>query len=215
MIHARGSILGFVLLAAVPLGCDDDGDPGGAGPDASAPADAAVADAVVAEVDAAAPGDAEGPVPVDAGADAAITDAAITDAAITDAPSATDAAAPGPRLVLAELAFSDLPINSVRAQVRGVDRAAGMCAAVVWDYSNTGHKTERHCDDFGTHFPYVVIESGGTCGGVYYAGNVEVLGARGCIDFARFSHPGATNFVDVTVDVRSPLFTGTIVLRTP
>ena len=110
------------------------------------------------------------------------------------------------------LEFAFLPINSLRGQVAGYDAAANQCVTIVWDYSNNGQPMRKHCDDFFPSFPYVFVGAGGCSGEVHYIGNVEMVSARGCIDFAGFGG-SSTDLVDVEIDVRGPAFTGTIRAR--
>jgi len=135
-------------------------------------------------------------------------------AASADAITRLDAVVDPAGLNLTMIAFLNLPINSVRFMVRGYDPVHSLCVEIIWDYSNTGHTTTRHCDDFGVTFPYVFIAPGACPVGdtAHYGGNAEVLSANGCIDFKGFT-PQSTDSVDVTVNVRSDLFTGTILAR--
>ncbi len=154
--------------------------------------------------------------------DASLADGARSDASDTARPDVPDAnakpdaardGAEGPVLALTNLTFDLLPVDSIRGWVRGSDPVTGLCAHVVWDYSNTNRLRRRRCDDFGPRFPYVFL-SAGACTGVPHSGNVKVVSSRGCIDFAAFGPP-STNHADVTLEVAGPLFTGTIELHGP
>src|SRR5262249_30139147 len=67
----------------------------------------------------------------------------------------------------ASIAFFGLPINSIRFGISGRDPNRGLCATIIWDYSNTGMSGGAHCDDFRDMFPYVSVfaEQDGTCPG--------------------------------------------------
>jgi hypothetical protein len=130
-----------------------------------------------------------------------------------DARSADAAPDGGGALVLTDLRFEVLPISSVRGMVRGRHRESGLCAAVVWDYSNTGRMPGRRCDDFGPSFPYILLDRG-DCLDLPYGGNTDVRAGRGCIDFAAFG-PSSRDVVDVSLEVDGPLFKGTIEIHGP
>jgi len=115
-------------------------------------------------------------------------------------------------LVPENLQFALLPINSLRGGITGYDAIADRCVTIVWDYSNNGQSMGRHCDDFFPSFPYVFVSAGACTSDVHYAGNVEMVSASGCVDFADFGAP-STNLVDVTIDVSGPAFTGQIRVR--
>jgi hypothetical protein len=86
------------------------------------------------------------------------------------------------------IVFFDLPINSLRFAAAGVDAATGVCAAIIWDYSNNELELERHCNDFGTYpdFPYVILreppESCDNLQGLWDYGGLEPEVTSGCID---------------------------------
>jgi hypothetical protein len=131
-------------------------------------------------------------------------DAVTTDDAVSDGDGAGE---------LAMLGFGSLPINSVRRDVFGIEPTKGLCVDIVWDFSNTGHMDGRHCDDFGPNFPYVFIAmSGCDSQPLHYAGNATVLGANGCVEFMPLA-PNPSVSLDVTLQVQSDLFTGTIRAR--
>lgn len=81
-----------------------------------------------------------------------------------------------------------LPIGSTRFAAAGFDSATGICASIIWDYSNNDLELERHCDDFETYpdFPYILVrEPPESCDNLEafwdYAG-LEPWAATGCID---------------------------------
>jgi hypothetical protein len=88
----------------------------------------------------------------------------------------------------ASIVFFDLPIDSVRFGAAGFDPASGVCAAIIWDYSNNDLEIERHCDDFGTYprFPYVLVrkppESCDDLQGLWDYDGLEPEVASGCVD---------------------------------
>ena len=118
------------------------------------------------------------------------------------------------------LVFYWLPINSGRMAVTGKDENTGLCVSLIWDFSNNGQKPTEHCDDFFDTFPYVIIGSNnGPChtGNWDYRGNVEFISGDGCIDNEDFNstsgEAGHRDFVDVSINVESELFSGTIKAR--
>jgi hypothetical protein len=130
-----------------------------------------------------------------------------------DTVSDADAATPS-RLVLdpATLFFFSLPIDSYRVAVSGLDPVADMCATIVFDYSNTDHDFEAHCDRFGEHFPYVLVVPDGaeSCVGAWdYGTQLETLATQGCFDAAELPPPGL-DLADLEVEVRGAAFTGTV-----
>ena len=84
----------------------------------------------------------------------------------------------------------------------GFDAATGVCAAIIWDYSNNDLELERHCDDFGTYpsFPYVILreppESCDYLEGLWDDEILEPEVASGCFD-------PLEETVDVQIDVFS------------
>src|SRR5262245_59297300 len=75
------------------------------------------------------------------------------------------------------LPFSFSPINSVRGEVAAHEGAGNGCVRAIWDYSNNDKSNGKHCDDFGTSFPYVFVSSGACDTAVHYAGNVDMVSA--------------------------------------
>ena len=112
------------------------------------------------------------------------------------------------------VAFALLPINSVRGEVKGYDAANDLCVRAIWDYSNHGEAFGKHCNDFAAGFPYVHVAPGACDATVEYAGNLDVISATGCVDFADLGAT-STNQVDATLDVTGAVFTGTITVKGP
>jgi hypothetical protein len=109
-----------------------------------------------------------------------------------------------------------LPINSIRLGASGRVPDADVCVGLVWFFSSVDDADTQHCDDFAEDFPYAVVQAATPegCGEVWnYGPNAAVLEASGCIvpDLETIG-PHA---MDVTVDVSSPLFTGTVHLVSP
>lgn len=129
--------------------------------------------------------------------------------------TAPDTAVVGPdRLVLdpTTLSFFGLPIGSIRVAVSGLDPEANLCATIIFDYSNTDHELEAHCDGFGFHFPYVLVVPNGaeSCVGAWdYSGDHEVTAVEGCFDTSGFVAPGL-DLADLTLTVAGETFNGTI-----
>jgi hypothetical protein len=140
-------------------------------------------------------------------------DAAIPDAK-EDISVETDVKITKDKLVLdpSTLTFFGLPINSVRFAVSGYDPDAKVCVTIIWDFSNNGEYEGAHCDDFYPSFPYVIIipDAKGQCGQWDYGSNIAMVKAEGCVDFDDFA-PAGMDLVDVSVQVQSPMFTGTII----
>ena len=127
-------------------------------------------------------------------------------------PAGDGAVAEGPTLVPTGLAFDFLPINSVRGQVTGYDAAADMCVRVIWDFSNNGKaEVGEHCDDFFPSFPYVQISRGACDPAVAYWGNADLVAGAGCVEFGWTEDQPSS--VDVTLQVKGPVFTGTIRMK--
>jgi hypothetical protein len=155
------------------------------------------------------------------GVDSPRTDAtSVADASVAEVfPAAADGgevgsgdAASSDAAGLTMLQFGNLGIDSIRWEVWGVDAATGLCVDIVWDFSNTHHAVTRHCDDFGPNFPYVFLSTGACGPHLHYSGNAQILSASGCIEF-KTGVPSSVDFVDVTLQVQSALYTGEIRAR--
>jgi hypothetical protein len=153
-------------------------------------------------------GSGAAPAATDAGVDAADASGGgvggLAGASGFDEPdSSTDPGGPIPITIDPEsIVVYDLPLNSVRFAAAGFDAATGVCAAIIWDYSNNDLELERHCDDFGTYpiFPYVILreppESCDYLEGLWDDEILEPEVASGCFD-------PLEETVDVQIDVFS------------
>jgi len=134
------------------------------------------------------------PAPTDAGVDGAPASGGgaggLTDASRVDEPDgSTDPG--GPILVSIDpesIVIFDLPITSTRFAAAGFDAASGICASIIWDYSNNDLEIARHCDDFGTYpdFHYVLVreppESCDNLQGFWDYSGLEPASVSGCFD---------------------------------
>jgi hypothetical protein len=103
----------------------------------------------------------------------------------------------------------ELPIGSLRYGISGFAPGHNACVTLVY----WGGVFPR-CDALQMGDPYVIIQPNGTppCDNWNYAGNVEVVAARGCVDVQTVSWP-PTGMVDVELDVTGS-FNGTVVANT-
>lgn len=119
-------------------------------------------------------------------------------------------------IVLRDLQFFDLPINSIRYAVSGHDSATGLCISAVF-YLNSFSR-QRHCDLGGSWFPYVVVERATKPGCWGYGPNASIESIRGCVDFALFGRE-STGDVQLTMTISSEPWSGTVIFdaqrRTP
>jgi hypothetical protein len=195
-------ILACGLVAAVlATTCGNDG---GAQADATDPG-AEARDVVTLDSDSAqeaTPDAADGDVAEDPANDA--------DAEAADAP--VEVAEKTLTLAKDWLQFYSIAGTDVRLAVGGYDPKNLMCATLVWNYTVAGKTPAKVCDDFGPQFPYVFVRPSATgeCDKLADAGNVEVVSASGCVDFASIG-PASTDSVDVTVHVSGTPLTGSII----
>ena len=130
---------------------------------------------------------------------------------------------PPGHIVIDDPIFFDLPINSIRYAVSGYDAETDLCVTAVFPIRDSSDFV-KHCDDFGPNFPYLVIAPGEPAGCFAYGSPVELLSVNGCVDFAAFNFPiipGAddaevhTDEVDLTLEVSSDVFSGTVHFDSP
>lgn len=82
----------------------------------------------------------------------------------------------------------DPPVNATLVAAAGFDAATGICASIIWDFSNNNQEFERHCDDFETYpdFPYVIVkeppESCDNLEGLWDYATREPSSVSGCVD---------------------------------
>ena len=130
----------------------------------------------------------------------------------------------------ASLLFYDLPINSVRYAVSGLEPTANMCVTLVWfiteptggDYHLCGlDPTPPSLRPYAIVAPVTPAEppppdgpqyGAGLCEVWDYGANATVVDVAGCVDFS-WSGSGTTGSADLLVTLDSPALQGPVVIR--